>query len=155
MLCWQLFAEPHQAANGGRGGIEYGYFVLLDNTPPPVGGGVGRYTLEQDTRRRIHERPVNAIGVTCHPAHIGGTPEHVAWLNVKYEPGGGGCSHSVAAMNMYDSLWLACAAAGVQDEEHILAVHRLARHVSIFRNICQQVVPVNVPSCLHWHVFPR
>ena len=56
---------------------------------------------------------------------------------------------------MHDALRLAGAAAGVEDIEQILAVHRLARNVGILGDIRQQVVPGDIATGLHRHLFPR
>ena len=54
---------------------------------------------------------------------------------------------------MDNPLWLACTATGVEDVEHILAVHRLTGYDGVCRNIFQQVVQVHVTTLRHRHFF--
>src|SRR5260221_1556720 len=150
----QFFAKAHQAANRGRGRVEDRHLVLVYNTPPPVSVRVGRNALEQYTGRGVHQWAVNAIAMAGHPTHIGGTPEHVARFDIKHKPGGGIGSHCIATLDVYHPLWLARAAAGIQYEEHIPAVHRLAGDDGISGNIFQQVVQVHIAPLLHREVFP-
>src|SRR5437588_6702641 len=151
MLGRHLLAKAHQAANSCWGCVDGIHLVLLDDLPKAVGGRVGWYALKQYTGRSIHQRAVNNITMTCHPTNICCTPKDVAWLNIKNKFGGGIYAHRVAALNVYNSLWLACAAAGVKDIEHILAVHRLTRYNSVFRDLFQQVVQVHITALRHRH----
>src|SRR5947208_7479894 len=54
---------------------------------------------------------------------------------------------------MDNPLWLARTATGVEDVEHILAVHLVTRYDGVCRNIFQQVVQVHVASLLHRYFF--
>src|SRR5947208_14911310 len=54
---------------------------------------------------------------------------------------------------MDNPLRLARTATGIEDIEHILAVHRLTGYDSVCRNIFQQVVQVHVTTLRHRHFF--
>src|SRR5437667_4768660 len=151
MLGRHILAKAHQAADSCWSCVDGIHLVLLDNLPKAVCGRVGWYTLKQYTGSSVHQWTVNNIAMSCHPTYIGGTPKDVARLNIKHKFGGGIYAHRVATLNVYNSLWLARAAAGVKDIKHILAVHRLTRYDGVFGNIFQQVFQVHITTLRHRH----
>ena len=153
MLSRQFLAKAHQTANAGRRCVENIHFILLNDCPEAIRGRVGRYTFKQYTGRGVHQWAINDITMAGHPTYICCTPINVVWLDIKHKSGGSITAHGVAALDMDNSLWLTRTAAGVKDIEDILAVHRLARHNGVSRNIFQQFVQVHVTTLRHRHFF--
>src|SRR5205823_4951106 len=75
-----LLAPLHERPDGGRGGVEDGDRVLLDDVPEAVlVGKVGR-ALVHDAGGAIGQWAVDDVRVAGDPANVGGTPEDVLLL---------------------------------------------------------------------------
>src|SRR5581483_6189393 len=144
-----LLAKAHQAANGGRRGVENGHFILFDEAPDAAGLRVGRRSFKHDACHAIHQRAVDDIAVPGYPAYVGRAPVDVVGLDVKNKLRGCVHANAIAAMHVYHTLWPASAAAGVEDIEDIFTIHLLAGHNRILRDVGDQVVQVDIASLLH------
>ena len=97
-------AEAHQAADGGRRGVEDGDAVLLDHAPPAVGVGVGGRAFVHEAGRAEEQRGVDDVAVAGDPAGVGGAPPAIFVLDVEdVLERGGGVDH-VAAVGVQDAL---------------------------------------------------
>ena len=92
--------------------------------------------------------------MTRHPTNVGCTPENVARFDIKHEFSGSIAAYCIAAMDMYNSLWLTGTTAGVENVEHILAIHRFARNNGILGNIIQQYIQVHIAARSHGYFKP-
>src|SRR3546814_11598567 len=57
------------------------------------------------------------VAVAGHPAHVGGAPEDVVFLEVEHRLVGVGAEHQVAARGVQHALGLAGGPGGVEDEQ--------------------------------------
>ena len=151
-LFHQRVTLPHEGAQGGRGGVEDVYLVLIHHLPETTGIGVGGNALEHQSGRAVRKRAVDDIGMTRYPAHIGRAPVHVAVVAVEHVLVGHGGIQDVPAGGVEHTLWLAGGTRGIQDEQRILGIHGLRRAVagSIGHEVVVPdvalLVPGNIPA---------
>src|SRR5437588_8058559 len=93
--------------------------------------------------------------MTRHPTDVGSTPENVTGFDIKHKFSSSITANCIAAMHVYNSLWLTSTAAGVENVEYILAVHRFARYNGILGNILQQFIQVHIAALSHRYFKPR
>ena len=102
IVALQVFIPAsHQCPQGGRRSVEMRHFVLFANLPKPGWIGVSRNAFKHDAGGAGQQGAVNNIGVSGHPANIGGTPENIACFVLKNGfKGIAGVNH-VAAAGVY------------------------------------------------------
>ena len=139
MLFDPVVAGSHKGANGGGGGIELVDLVLGADLPETARIGVGRHTFEHDRCRAVREWPIDDIAVAGDPTHIGGAPEHVAFVIIK---GVLVCHRRIGqipARTMYNTLGLSGRSGCVKNEQWVFSAHlggfaiviRLKQHLII------------------------
>ena len=138
-----LLALGHQGADGGGCGIEDADLVLVHHLAHAVGGRVVGHPFEHEGGGAIGERPVDQVGVTRDPAHVGGTPVDVLFVIVEHVLEGEGGIDQVAARGVQHSLGLAGGARGVEHEQGILGAHGLGRAIRAGGG--DGIVPPDVP----------
>src|SRR3546814_2643258 len=65
------------------------------------------------------------LAVAGHPAHVGGAPVDVVFLEVEHRLMGVGAEHQVAAGGVQHALRFAGGTGGVEDEQRVFRVHAL------------------------------
>ena len=128
-LLHRPLALAHQAADGGRRGVEDVDLVLVHHLPEPAGVGVGRHALEHQRGGAVRQRAIDDVGVAGDPADIGGAPVDLAGLVVEHQLMREAGPDHVAAGGVQHALRLAGAAGGVEDEQRVLGVHLGGRAV--------------------------
>ena len=93
---------------------------------PVVAGEVG-HALVHHLGRAVGQRAVDDVAVAGDPTDIGGAPVDVIVVQIEHVLVGEGHLRQVAATGVHDALGLAGGARGVQQEQQLLAVHRLGR----------------------------
>src|SRR3954453_9169055 len=74
----RVFDAPfHAGADRGRGGVEDGRLVALDDLPPDVLVRIVRGALVHDAGGPVGEGAVDDVGVSGHPADVGRAPVDV------------------------------------------------------------------------------
>ena len=133
----------------GRG-VQDGDGVLGNDGPEAVAVRVVGRAFVHYGRRAVGEGAIDDVAVARDPADVGGAPVDVVLLDVEHPLGRRHRSQQVAARRVDDAFGLAGGAAGVEQEQHILAVHgfRLAGHRLAFH----QVVPPDVAAVHHLFV---
>src|SRR5204863_6940980 len=106
-------------------------------------GKIGRPLVHQ-SRRAVGQRPVNNIGMACHPADIRRAPVNVVFFDVENQVVGHGCSEKVSRGGVNDAFRLAGGSAGVKDIEQVLGIHRFGG--TLVGGLGDEVVPQQVPS---------
>ena len=87
-----------------------------------------RHALVHHDRGAVGQRAVDDVAVAGHPADVGGAPEDVGLgVEVEHVLVGVGDLGQVAAGRVHDALRLAGRARRVEQEQQLLAVHRLGR----------------------------
>ena len=126
VLLGLLRAPLHEGPDGRGRRVEQRDPVLLDQVPEPVAARrVGR-ALVHHRRAAVRERAVHDVAVAGDPADVGGAPVdvglgvHVEDVLVRERD-----LRQVAAGRVHDALGLAGGARRVEQEEQVLAVHRL------------------------------
>src|SRR6202012_45849 len=103
---------------GGRGGVEDGYAVPLDDFPPDVLARVIGCAFEHYRRAAVDHRAIHDVGVAGDPADIGRAPEDVtSGVQVEHHGSRGGDTGQVPAGGVHDALWLGRGAGRVQQEQ--------------------------------------
>ena len=125
-LLHRLLAAPHQRADRGGRGVEDVDLVLVDDLPEAGHRRIVRHALEHQRRRAVGERAVDDVAVAGHPADVGGAPVDVAVVVVEDVLVGHRGVDEIAAGGVQHALGLAGRARGVEDEQRVLGVHRLA-----------------------------
>ena len=112
-------------AEGGGGG-EQGLDLVLGNHPPERAriGGADRLAFINQSGAAMQQRPIDDIGMTDHPPHIGGGPEHFARLDVVDVPHGPIEGDHMATIVTHHALGLAGGAGGIEDIQRIGRRHR-------------------------------
>ena len=117
--------------------------MLVHHLAHAVGGRVVWHPFEHQGGGAVGERPVDQIGVTGDPAHIGGTPVDVLLVIVEHVLEGEGGIDQIAARGVQHPLGLAGGARGVEHEQGILGAHGLGRAIRAGGG--DGVVPPDVP----------
>jgi hypothetical protein len=146
-----LVAPLHERPDRGRGGVELGDAVALDDLPEAVLGRVVGHALVHHRGGPVGQRPVDDVAVPGDPADVGRAPVDVGvGLEVEHVAVGEGDLGEVAAGGVHDALGLAGGARGVEQVEQVLAVHRLARAVGLLA--VHGLVPPQVAALIHLDV---
>ena len=107
-------------AEGGRRGEQRRDVVLRDDAPEGTCVGRADWLALVDQRgRAVQQGPVADVGVTDHPAHVGGGPEHLARLDAVEVLHGPLEGDHVAAVVAHDALGLAGGARSVENVERV------------------------------------
>src|SRR5690606_8992477 len=109
------------------GGVEDRYPEVLDQTPVDARVRIVGRSFGDDDGRTNRKRAVDDVTVAGDPAGIGGAPEDVGFLDVKVVAGGVVGPDRIATAGVDDAFRRAGRAAGVEDEERVLSVHRFSR----------------------------
>ena len=105
--------------------------MLLDNLPPATTMWSVRCAFINHLRRAVCERAVDNVGVTGHPADVGGTPVHIGfWFEIKNVVMREGRLRQVATTRVQDAFGLTGGARRVQNEEWMLGVENVWRVAS-------------------------
>ena len=142
-----FLAPTHKSADGGGRGVQNAHAILGDHIPETIPPRVIRRTLVHHRGRPVSQRAVDDIAVAGDPANIGGAPVNVILFQVENPLGGGLRPQQIPRRAMDNPLGLARGAAGIQQKQQILAVHRLRRAGSGL--IPHQIVPPDIPSGGH------
>ncbi len=147
----ELRPPLHERADGGGRDVEDGHAVALDHVPQAVLARVVGRALVEHAGAPVHEGPVDDVGVAGHPADVGRAPVDVGvGLQVEHVPVRPRDLGEVAPGRVHDALGAGRGAAGVQQVEEVLAVHRLGRAVG--RLLRHEVVPPDVATVRHLDV---
>ena len=142
-----LLAPTHKGAYGGGGGVADGDSILGDDGPEPVPvRPIGR-ALIHHRRCAVCQGSVDDVAVAGDPADVRRAPVDVVLLQVEDPLGGGIGAHQIPTGGVYDALGFARGAAGVQQIQHVLAVHRLG--FAGQRLAFHQVVPPDIAAVDH------
>ncbi len=142
-----LLAPAHERADRGRRGIDNVRAVLVHNRPEaPAVGEVGRAFVHHG-RRAVRQRAIDNVRVARHPADVGRAPIHIVFLDVEDVAVRRAGAHQIAARGVHHALGLARRAACIQDEQHVLGVHRLRR--ALIRSVGDEFVPPEVAHGRH------
>ena len=125
MLVEVVVAPFHEGADGCRGGVEDGDTIVGNELPETVGLGPVWRPLVHEAGRPVGERAVDEVAVTCDPADVGGAPVDILFLEIEDILSSGVGADQVTAGGVEDSLGLPGRAAGVENEERMLAVEVL------------------------------
>ena len=123
-----LITPFHESADRGRGGVELGDLVPFDDVPEAGRIGKIRRALIHEGRHAIGQQPIHDITVPGDPADVRRAPEDLIAIGNEIEHVFGSeirIDH-VPASSVHDPLGLAGGAGGVEQEEHVLAVHGFA-----------------------------
>ena len=126
-LLHRLLARAHQRTDGGRRGVEDVDLMLVDDLPEAAHRRIVRNALEHQGRRAVGERSVDDVGVTRHPADVGGAPVDVALVVVEDVLVRHRRKDEIAAGGVDDALGRAGRARRIEDEQRIFRVDRLGR----------------------------
>ena len=118
-----IVAIAHEAADGGRRGIEDADAVFGDHAPVAIWCRVGGRPLVEEARRAQDERRVDDVGMAGDPAGVGRAPPAVFLFHIEDPAQRGGGIDLIAAVGMEDAFGLAGRAAGIEDEERVFGVH--------------------------------
>src|SRR5699024_9929778 len=77
VFCGDLLAPLHEGADRRGGGVQGGDLVLLHDLPEPALVRSVRCALVHHLGGAVEQRPVGDVGVSGHPADVGGAPVHV------------------------------------------------------------------------------
>ena len=142
-----LHAPLHERADRGGRGIEDRRLLLFDDLPEAaLVRGVWRPFVDQDAGAG-GQRAVGHVTVPCDPATVGGAPEEVVVPQVKDPLGRGLRPEQVAGGRVLDALRLSGRAAGVEDEEWRLRIHRHGGRVG--GHAGHEVVPPDIAARHH------
>ena len=127
VVAGRVLGSPlHVGADRGRRGVQDVDAVALDDLPPALRVRVVRNALVDHPGRAVAERAVHDVAVAGHPADIGGAPVHRVGLHVEDVVVRGRHADEVPGGRVDDALRPRRGARGVQQEEQILGIHRLA-----------------------------
>ncbi len=120
-----LFLDGADRSRGGEQGLD----TVLRDHPPERAGVRGAYglALVEHGRGAHQQRRVHDVGVSDHPADIGGGPPHLTGrdvVHVRHRPAQG---DGVAAVVAHDPLRLTRRTRGVEDVQRICRGHLLTR----------------------------
>ena len=99
-----FIALRHQCADGGGGGIELIDLVLFTDLPEAAGIRVGGHAFKDQCGGAIGQRAIDDIAVAGDPAHIGGTPKHIAIMVIEHQLMGHRRINQIAAGGMDHAL---------------------------------------------------
>ena len=144
MLFEMLVTPLHEGADGRRGGVKDRDPVLGDQLPETVRLGPVRGPFVHEAGGAVGKRSVDEIAVTGDPADVGRAPVDILLPEVEDILGRGIRSHQIAARGVEDPLRLSGRAAGVENEEGMLAVEGLRS--TICRDILEFPVPPDIAA---------
>ena len=145
-----LLAPAHEGADGRGRGVADGAGVLLDDGPETIPVGVVGRAFVHHRGRAVGQRAVDDVAMAGDPTDVSGAPVHIVFLEVEDPLAGGVGAGHVAAGGVDDALGLARGAAGVQHEQHVLAVHLL--RLAGQRLVGYQVMPPDIAALDEGHV---
>src|SRR3546814_11086353 len=85
------------------------------------------HALEHQRGGAVGQRAVDDVAVAGHPAHVGGAPVDVVFLEVEHRLLGVGAAHQVAAGGVQQALRFAAGTGGVEDEQRGVRVNGIGR----------------------------
>ena len=118
-------AFAHQGAQGGGRCVEDIHLVFIDDLPEARTVRITRHAFEHQRGGAIGQRAINDIAVAGDPAHVGGAPEHFAFLVIEHVLEGHRRLQQVASGGVQHAFGFAGAAGGIEDEQRVFSVHRL------------------------------
>ena len=139
---WMFSAPLHKRADGGRRGVKLRDLVTLHDVPEAIVSREVRRALIHQRRNAGGQDAVDDVAVARDPTDICGAPEHLALIRHEIEnifAGEVGVDH-IPAGGVNDTLGFTRRAGGVQQEQHVFAVHRFAGAVVAGR-ICSLIPP--------------
>src|SRR4030042_471444 len=86
-----------------------------------------------------------------YPPYVSGAPEHIFVLYVEDIFHSQGRVEKITGSGVQNPLWLARAAAGVEDEQGILRVHHL--RLAEGRGLCHKFMPPVITALFHGSLF--
>src|SRR5450759_740813 len=129
VLLRPLVALADEGAADGRGRIDGGCVVLLDDLPEAVRLRVGGQTLEEDAGGAAGQRTVHDVTVAGDPADVGGAEVDVVVVQVEHVLERVVHVQQVAAGAVEHALGPPGGAGGVENEERVLGVDGRGRAV--------------------------
>ena len=115
-----------------------------------VGGRVIGHPFEHDGGGTVGQWPVDQIGVTGYPAHVGGTPVDVLFVVIEHVFEGEGGIDQIAARGVQHTLGFAGGAGGVEHEQGIFGAHGFGR--TIRAGGVDRIMPPDVSVLVPGHV---
>ena len=150
MLIWILFAPFHEGTDRRRCGVEDRDAMPFAHIPHAIPVRPVRRAFVQHAGGAIGEWSVHDVGVSRHPADIGGAPEHIVVLEVKHLLRRRCDTGQIAAGAMHDAFRFAGGARCVQNEQRILGIHH--RRFALQRRFLHQPMPPCVAPVHHLRV---
>ena len=142
-----MFTHFNRCPNRCWSGVEDGNAVFFNYVPRTTGvGGTGN-TFVHQRRRAVGKRTINYVAMTSNPTYISCAPIYIGILNVKNPFGCDVGVEIVTTCCMHHAFRLAGGSGCVEDEQHILTVHRLGW--AIRQHICLHLMPPAIASRLH------
>ena len=146
-----VFVDPlvtpfDEGADGGWCGVENGHAVILDDAPETIRVGPVRRAFIHQASRTIGQRTVDQVAVAGDPADVGAAPIDVVLAEIENVFRRGVGLGEVTGCGVEDALGFSGRAAGVENEERVLAVVVDNRRVGI--DVFQFAMPPDIASFL-------
>ncbi len=122
--------------------IENGDLVLLDDVPPAIPGRKVGSAFVDHAGGAVRQRTIDDIGMPGDPADIGRGPVDVVILDVEDDSVRGRNASEIAAGGVQDAFRLGSGSGGVQEVEHVFALHLL--RLTVRRLLRHDVVPPDI-----------
>ena len=132
----------HERADRGRRGVKNRHAVFGDDTPETVRLRPVRRAFIHQTRRAIGQRPVNHVTVAGHPAHVGGAPVNVGFLNIENILVRELRAEQIAGCGVENPFGFPGRTACIENKQRCFAVHFLRRAIRL--HIVQLAMPPHI-----------
>ena len=139
-----LVALAQHPDRGGRR-EHHGDAMTLDDAPPDTGIGPDRRAFVQNGRHAGDQRGIDDVGMTHHPADVGGGEDGLARMPAEDVLHRGGQRHGIAADIALHTLGLTGGARGVEDVRRRVRFQPCHRHVGV-EVLLAQGLPVDVTT---------
>ena len=103
--------------------------MLVDDLRHAGDVRVVRHPFKQHRGGTVGQRPVDNVGMTGDPAHVGRAPIHLARAVIEHALMGQGRIQQVATGGVLYALGLAGGAGGIKDEQRFFSAHLFWRAV--------------------------
>ena len=149
MLGRMHVAPAHEAANGGWRCVKVRDLVARNDLPESILGWEIRGAFVHERWDAIWQHSIHDVTVTGDPADVSGAEIHLLLPRHQIEcpARSGSGEHHVSTSGVQDSLGLAGASRGVQQEQWMLAIDRLTRACGWLRG--HQVMPPYIALWMH------
>ena len=163
MLIRPVIPFPHYRSYSSGSSVENTDLVLFHNVPESIGVGIRWHPFKHKGCCPVSQRAINYIGMSCHPANVGSTPESIFFLHVKNPLKGLIAVQQITCLSMENSFGLPSASTGIQYKERVLSIHNLGLTVCLNAISSHLIIPpvvtpflhsyFNISPLDHYHVF--